>query len=661
MTSPRAGVRSRLGAPALALLTLLGGTAFGPALAPAAAPAPSGPVSPAPTVDAATAAREAADVAAEDHRLLEVRAVSANATLHATQGNTPYRLATGSGYTLVLPQRSTPYTVADLLQLAPQTFLRLTDGSYLLLENVYVGMGATLNLNTPGGLVLRMASTATGFVTIVSFDGTINLSGTAAHPMTVTSWDTQNNAPDTDPTEGRAYIRAIGGHFSMSHVDVYDLGFWSGRTGGISLTGSDRPTTGAATGSSTYVHVHASHLHGKANQAHKKGATADSGDSTSIAQPSGNLGADGVASLPTGALNGTGSQYDVSGLSYVSAQISDSVIQGNAYGIFISSAEGIEISGTQVTGSLIGGIVLHRFATNAVLSDDSSNSNHGDGFDIARAAQDVQISNSTAMDNSGNGFTINGQALSSGPSASGEPVGAYGNNTVTHSSTEDNGHYGIEVLGGQKVDLDHNSVVGNAMGIVVRRGAAQVSVVDNTLTAQQREGISVRDGDTGAVVTGNTVQGAVTGIYLRDSNAGISGNTVKGAQEHGITLVGTVGGTRVADNTLTGSGPSPVSASRAKGSVLVTRNATAGWHNTTPMLTRVKRMARPMTLIWLGVFLLIALAGLKGRGARRKLKAQGKRTTFVGRHPYQNQQPLPSKPAREILPKMDDRTLEVAH
>ena len=677
--------RLRTGASALALLTALCGTAFGAALpasaaAPTPAPAPhtaTGPVAPAPAVDAATAAREAAEVAAESRRLIEVRSVSANATLHATQGSTPYRLATGSGYTLVLPQRSTPYTVSDLLQLAPQTFLRLTDGSYLLLENIYVGMGATLNLSTPQGLTLRMASTATGFVTIVSFDGTIHLAGTAAHPMTVTSWDTQNNVADTDPTDGRAYIRAIGGHFSMNHVNVYDLGFWSGATGGISLTGSDRPTTGAATGSSSDVHVHEVHLHGKA----KKDSTGSSGGSSdsstggssdsssdttgsdnSVAQPSGNLGTGKVATLPAGTLNGSGSQYSVSGLSYVSAQITDSNVTGNAYGIFISSADGIEISNTSVSGSLIGGLVLHRFATNAVIDKVNASSNHGDGFDIARAAQDVQIEDCTAAYNSGNGFTVNGQALSNGPSASGEPMGAYGNNTIDTSTTADNGHYGIEVLGGIKVSLTHDSVVGNTMGIVVRRGAKQVEVADDTLTAQQREGISLRDGDSGDTVTGNTVQGAVTGIYLRDSSASITGNTVTGAKEHGVTLVGTDAGTRVAGNTLTGAGPSPVSDSRVQGAVTVTHNSTGTWHNTTPMWTRIKRMARPMTLIWLGVFTLIALAGLKGRSARRRRKrhAAGSQAVFIGRHPYLDQQPLPSRTAYELAPLVDERTLEIA-
>jgi parallel beta-helix repeat protein len=661
-------LRSRIGISASALLTAVCGAGLVAPAASAATPAGTGPVAPAPAVSSEQSAEESAAVAAETRRLIEIRAVNSNMAMHGTSNQSPYRLATGSGYTLVLPARTAPYTVSDLLQLAPQTFLRLTDGSYLLLENIYVGMGATLNLNSPSGITLRMASSVSGFVTIVSFDGQVNLAGSAKHPMTITSWNPQTDTPDTDPSNGRAYIRVIGGKFTMSHVDVDDLGFWSGATGGISLTGSDRPATGATSGGSTFVHVHATHVHGKSHKS--KGTTTGSDSSTDsgtdVAQPQNGTSATGVATLPTGALNTPGSEYSVSGLSYVSAKITDSVVSGNAYGIFISSADGIEISNTQVTGSLIAGVVLHRFATNAVIDDVTADANHGDGFDIARAAHDVELTDCTATDNAGNGFTVNGQPLSNGPSPSGEPVGSYGNNTVAASTAQDNGHYGIEVLGGLSIALDRNDIIGNTMGIVVRRGAQKVSVVGNKLSAQLREGISIRDGVTGSTVADNTVQGAVTGIYVRASTANITGNTVVGAQEHGITLDGAVGGTQVSDNTLSGAGPSPISTSRERGAVAVGHNSTSAWDNTTPMWTRVRRMARPMTLIWIGVFLLIALAGLKGRSTRarnRKKQAAGGETVFVGRHPYFNQLPLPSRPAAELSPTLgllDERTMEIA-
>lgn len=613
-------------------VAMLAGPAAGAATA--ATPDPNGPVAAAPVLDAATAAKESAVLADEDRRLSGIRSVVSVAPLHGADWKIPYRLVTASGYTLVLTQRKAPYTITDLLKLAPQTFVRQADGSYLLLESLYVDSGAKLNLTAPGGLTLRMASSASGFVSIVSFGGALSMVGSVQQPLRVTSWDARTAKPDTDPTDGRAYIRAIGGQFTMEHAEATDLGFWSGRTGGISLTGTDRPNTGSTQGPTPYVPVH-----GKVNRKDSKDAQKLQ-KSQDAAKSTDTLGTGQVGSLPSGAITTPDSQFDVDPLSYVSATISDSTITGNAYGLFVSGANGVQISRTKVSDSLVDGLVLYRFATQVVLEKVDSSRNHGDGFVLARAAQEIRISGSTANQNSGNGFTLNGQPLATGPSASGGPVGSYGNNTIANSTASTNGHYGVEVLGGMNINIDNNAVVGNTMGIVVRRNSEKVSLVGNILTRQQREGISIRDGNTGATVSGNIVRGAETGIYLRDSTAEVTGNTVTGSALHAVTLVGTAKGTQVADNVLSGEGTSAVSSSRADGEHLVGDNDTIGWHNTTPLLTRVLRLLHPTTLVWIFVFLLIVVAGVKGRRSRR-LHTSGSSSFLLAGLPYQDKTPLP--------------------
>lgn len=603
----------------------------------------SGPVAPAPVLKPSTAAKESAVLAAEDRRLSQIRSVVSVAPLHGDSWKSPYRLATASGYTLVLTARKAPYTVADLLQLAPQTFVRQADGSYLLLESLYVDNGAKLSLTAPGGLTLRMASNVNGFVSIVTFGGSLSMVGSLQQPLKITSWDARTAKPDTDPTDGRAYIRAIGGQFTMEHVEASDLGFWSGRTGGISLTGTDRPDTGSTQGPAPYVSVH-----GKvARQESKSAAKLEKGKD--VAKSTDDLGTSGVASLPAGSIATPSSQFDVGGLSYVSATISDSTITGDAYGLFVSSANGVQITGTKISDSLVDGLVLYRFATQVVLEKVVSSRNHGDGFVLARAAQEIRISGSTANQNSGNGFTVNGQPLATGPSASGGPVGSYGNNTIANSTAGNNGHYGVEVLGGMNINIDNNAVIGNTMGIVVRSDSEKVSLVGNVLSAQQREGISIRDGNTGGTVSGNIVTGAETGIYLRDSTAEVTGNTVKGAALHAVTLVGKDTGSRVSDNVLSGVGTSAVSSSRSSGSHVVSGNDTIGWHDTTPLLTRALRLLHPTTLVWIGVFSLIVLAGVKGRTTRRQHTSGSSRALLAGL-PYQDKTPLPKVIVGELTP-----------
>ncbi|RZU21573.1 right-handed parallel beta-helix repeat-containing protein [Streptomyces sp. BK239] len=576
-----------------------------------------------PKVNAADAENETALVAAEDHRLDQVRAVAAVAPLKGGQWKAPYRLDTGSGYTLVLTQRSNAYTISDLLELAPQTFVRMQDGSYLLTENIYLNAGAKLKLSNPGGLTLRMASSNKGFVSIVSFGGRLTLEGTPQAPMRITSWDDKKNKPDTDVRDGRAYIRAIGGQYSMTYASVTDLGFWSGRTGGLSLTGTDRPDTGNIDDSPA-----------------RSGAKA---------------GSSGVIAQPSGSLTTPDTRFSVPSLSYVSAEIGHSTVTGNAYGLFISGATGVSISDTTVQGSLEHGVVLHRFVTNAVVERTVSRNNGGDGFVMARATEQVRVSGSTAKGNGGNGFTISGRPLASGPSASGESISSYGSNSVSNSVATDNGRYGIEIFGGTDVGVQNNRVEGGDMGIVARKDATDVAITGNHLKGQSRQGISVRDGVTAATITGNIVEGTDTGIYVRDSVAEIRGNTVQDGRNHGISMVGGVDDSMITYNVISGVGPSAVDTTRAHGDITVRSNQLFAWHDTSSFWIKFRHYASPMTLLWTFILLLILISAVMG-GRERGGRRNGRRR--LGAHPYEDKLPLNGTPVievpvRQVTPKRE--------
>jgi Right handed beta helix region len=582
-----------------------------------------------PAISESQADQEAAGVAAEDQRLIKIRAVAATGAHNGgPQWKSPFRIGTGDGYTLVLTARSAPYTVDDLLQLAPTTFVLQSDSSYLLMESLYVMRGATLSLTVPGGLKLRMASNAQGYVSIVSFDGAINLLGTANAHELITSWDPRTAQPDTDPADGRAYIRAIGGTFAMSYADVQDLGFWSGRTGGVALTGTTRPATGSTAGPTTVP---------------GPGTKTKAGTTGGIAKPGCTLNGDAVVAQPAGPLGNCTTQFEVPGLSYVSAQIDHDTISGNAFGLFISGATGILISQVRVTGSLIAGVVLHRYASQGVIQQVDSSNNAGDGFLISRAAQQIRITASSADYNAGNGFTVNGQPISTGPSASGEPMGAFGNNTLTNDTAQGNTHNGIEVLGGLNLALEDNTIVGNQMGIVVRRGAQKVTVSGNKLTSQDREGISIRDGVQAVTVNNNLIDGAATGVYVRASTADIAGNTISNASIHGVTLIGSDAGSLVNGNVISGVGPGAIDTRRESGRINVSGNRTDGWFDTTALWVRIKALVSPLTIVWFGIFLLMAVATLRGRRTRtgsRKRHELRRARRALGVHPYAEQQAL---------------------
>ncbi|HEX2774432.1 MAG TPA: right-handed parallel beta-helix repeat-containing protein, partial [Micromonosporaceae bacterium] len=482
--------------------------------------------------------------------------------------------------------------------------VRQSDGAFLLTENLYVNVGARLELSDEAGLTLRLASTRKGFVSIVSYGGVLDLHGTDKAPLRIASWDPLTRGPDTDVGDGRAYLRAIGGRFVMSYAAASDLGFWSGRTGGVGLTGNDLPNS------------------------------ADPAEDGETAQPA--AGTDGPAV-------GNG-RFAEPALVGIAGSITHATMRGNAFGLFVGNSRGVSISDVTVENSVRDGVVLHRFGSRAPISRVVSRRNGGDGFVLARATEWVRLDRVSADNNAGNGFTLDGQPLSSAPSVSGDSMASYGPNTVSNSVVKGNVRYGVEVVGGHDVGLLGNRVDGGDMGIVVRAAAARVRVAGNQITGHLRQGIAVREGATAVQVTGNTVAGGETGIYVRDAVARVERNSVRDATQHGVTVVGTSAGGVVVGNIITGSGPRAVDLSRVDGVVDVRDNDVSGWRNERSVWADLRHQVSPMTLLWA----LIALVVIWTAGRVRRWSRGGQP---AAEHPYGDKLPLRSAPPREILPE----------
>ncbi|MBA9006476.1 right-handed parallel beta-helix repeat-containing protein [Thermomonospora cellulosilytica] len=598
---------------------------------------PGGSADPTPAevgaVDPADAARQAALVDREDQRIIQTRAVlAAMLQIGGTESGRwkqPQIYGSAHGKTLVLPERGdgAAYTIRDLAAAGGgKYFRRLPDGSYLLGIHVFVADGAELVLESGDRpLVIRMGSIPGAFASVVGFGGVVRIIGTRRAPVTVTSWNAQTRRPDTRPEDGRAYIRAVGGEFEMEHAHVSHLGFWSGRTGGIALTGTDRPTS-AAKHRTKEQRQQDKRLRMRRNQEGQGGAGGGPGD---------------VELGPAGQGGGTASHVPAEEL--VTGSIENSAITGNAYGLFVSGSNQTQISGNRVTGSLVHGVLLHRFVKNATVENTTVTGSRGDGFVLSRATEKVRVVGCTAERNGRNGFTLNGQALAAGPSAAGEPLSDFGDSSVSGGTARGNARYGVELLGGRKLAVQGSRITGGDMGIVVRAGAADVRLSGNTLTGQRRHGIALRDGVTGAAVSGNSITGPVTGIYLRSSTGTIVGNTItvaRAPRAHGISVLGDADGTQITSNTVRGSGTSAVHVSRAHGDVERDDNDLDGWHDTSTLWMKARRFVKPMNLVWAGVFLLVIVSMVRSRDAGPRLRR--------GSHPYAPQRRLDHRPAQVL-------------
>nr|WP_240896698.1 right-handed parallel beta-helix repeat-containing protein [Kineococcus vitellinus] len=449
--------------------------------------------------------------------------------------------------------------------------------------------------------------------------GELRFEGEEGAPVVVDAWNPQAGEVDTATADGRAYVRVIGGQFEASYATFSDLGFWSGRTGGVSLTGTDRPNTGAIT----------------------------SGDSS--AQDAAPNVLDGASVQPAGPLEPGQSvpnlDYHVPAFDYVSSRVTQTTFERNAYGLFVTGADGVQVSDSTVRDSLIAGIVLHRYVSNGIVETTTTADNAGHGLSIDRATTGITVQSVTARGNAGDGVRVNGSPLADGPSATGASTASYGGNSVTDSTVTGNGHYGIEVVGGRNLSVANNTVSGGTMGIVVREEADDVSVTGNRVTGSTRHGIALLDGVQASTVTGNVVGGAATGIYLRDAVAAVRGNTVEDARSHGISLVGAVGGAEVRLNALSGRGASALDSMRSTGEFTSAQNVDQGWDDTSPWWFWFRKLLQPMTALWVLLLGLLAVTAVRGVGRERSIV-----------HPYAHQMahqggvavPAPGEPARII-------------
>lgn len=428
---------------------------------------------PLPSLSLTDADRQAELVGREDQRLLDV--VSS-----IPFGAAPFTAGSGPDSTTVLTRIDKPYDLAALVALG--VVQPLSDGSQLLVHSLLVAPGATLELSLPGS-TLRLASNATGFASLVTWRGRTVLTGTAAAPMRVTSWDSLRAQPDDAQMDGRAYLRAVSGRMDLAHVVSSDLGFWSGRTGGASWTGS---ATGTATGT-----------------------------------------------------------------------VTSSTFERNYYGAFLSRTRNLRVTGSTFRGNDLDGLALHRESRQIDVSDSAVTDNGRNGIAASRGAERVVLAGVEASRNGANGILLDGQPLASGPTASGVPLGGYGNSSVTGGRVANNASQGVLVRGGQGVTVRDVEVTGNLDGISVEGPATGHAVLGNRVRASTRFAVTLDAATRDTVVADNVINGAVTAIRVRNSAVAVRMNEIQQASGHAVSAVGAAGGSVVRDNIAAGRARAP--------------------------------------------------------------------------------------------------------
>ncbi|MFE6257404.1 right-handed parallel beta-helix repeat-containing protein [Agromyces sp. NPDC057865] len=515
---------------------------------------------------------EASLVAAEEERLDVVKDVGSLVPSQVTWfDGGPYRVPTAPATTLVLPASAEPYTVADLQALAPETFVAQADGSYLLSENLVTLPGATLDLTSEGPTTVRMLSTQGVFTSIVAIGSSLRLNGAPDAPAALTSFDPSTGSPDTDTADGRAYLRVIGGTVDLRQVAFSDLGFWSGETGGVALTGAASAAQPAPLGD---------------------------GDA-----------ADGAPTLSQDEVNGlvAEEQPDPGPTTGVISSVTST---GNAFGLFASTTTKLAISGLRVQDSLVDGIVLHRAVTDSSIEATESSGNAVDGIVIDRSSSAISLTSVTASGNGRNGISIDGRPLAEGPTAGGTPVSQSGQVQVQDSTIADNARYGIQVNGGATISISGSDFRANVVGLALDHDATGVDVAKNTFEGQERQSISVRGGVDQTTIHENRFASVDTGVRIADASAAVEDNTFRDISNHAVTLVGTATGASVTGNTAAGNGSAAIHDAAVGG--YVAGNDTEHWREAVTPDSVLHLFAQPLTLVWVGLGMLLLITAITG-------------------------------------------------
>jgi parallel beta-helix repeat protein len=142
--------------------------------------------------------------------------------------------------TVVLPPRAEPYGLAEVQQLLPAAF-QVLDGALLLRASLEVPAGARLTIDGATTPDVRLSSRPDGFTTVISRGGEVDVRGTAAQPVRISSWDDAAGRVDDDPSDGRSFLVVFGGRMDISHADIGHLGFGTGTSSGVAWRAGEGP------------------------------------------------------------------------------------------------------------------------------------------------------------------------------------------------------------------------------------------------------------------------------------------------------------------------------------------------------------------------------------------------------------------------------------
>jgi hypothetical protein len=341
-----------------------------------------------------------------------------------------------------------------------------------------------------------LSSTPDAFVSIVAIGGTLILGGDRNAPALISSFDVATGLRDVETDDGRAYIRVVGGRAVFSHARFAHLGFWSGNTGGVALTGSDGE---------------------------------DENDTVSASIDNVTIDNDAFGLFVTHAANVT----------IRDSAIRNSLVDGLVLHRFVTDTT---VKRTTSTENAVDGFSLGRSSVDVDFSDitASDNGRNGvslDGQPLADGPSaigtpvdvygDNSVTGATLTDNKRYGIEVSGgrNITISSSTFEGNDIGivlSHGADAVTISGAtlRDQTRQGIAVRDSvENARIRDSTISGGETGIYVRNADAMVT--SSRITNMSRHGVTLIGDTSGARITGNSIAGnGPAAVWMPDAGGG---------------------------------------------------------------------------------------------------------------------------------------------
>ena len=381
-------------------------------------------------------------------------------------------------------------------------------------------------------------------MSIVNYGGRLNIAGARGAPGRHRAASTgRSEKADRLTDDGRAYVRSIGGQVSIANAEISYLGFWSGRTGGLSLTGTDRPDSGA--------------LDELARLPEGRGRLPSE---PSVEQPEQEARPPATITSgrrPAGPDRATSTRRPYS---YVSAAITDTTVTDNAFGLFVSGANGLDVRHSSFDDNLVAGLVLHRYVVNAVVERTNAEAATRRTASSSPAPRPASCSRRWwPAENGRNGVTMSGLPLANGPERD-----RYERRQLRQQHDLQQRAHRQRPLRRRGDRRNQHRRPGQRRLAATRWASWCATAPEGQRRREQgdgsseRQGIALRDGVDGAGGDRQHRQRRRDQrLRPRLPRRTVESNTLP-TRQHAVSLVGDVGTSTLSENTISGQGPSAI-------------------------------------------------------------------------------------------------------